>query len=71
MKIDLAVSLEKSDLDRLGDILFEVHDRAHTHEEAQTMWDALPRWLKMEAITHGVGDTCVSDQIYAHLKKQL
>jgi len=69
MIVDMKITLEESDLGRIGDILFKLDDKPHSHEEAQDVWDNLPRWLQMEAVNYGIGDTVVSDQIYTLLQR--
>jgi hypothetical protein len=47
-------------IDELG--LFE-----STAENCRKVFDSLPDSIKLEAISHGLGDTCVRDSAYTYI----
>ena len=39
-----------------------------SNESCRKAFDTLPEYIKLDAISHGLSDTCVRDQAYTFLK---
>lgn len=53
---------------RLHDAMAELSGREHTKAECRAVWDGLPQDLRGQARVWGLGDTCVGDEVFEHLR---
>lgn len=66
----VTIILDDTDLGYIRDVALSALGKKLTNEEALELWEKLPEDIKNEAVSWGLSDTVVRDNIYEFLTEE-